>query len=449
LGHTFRSFSTKNDFPNIKITQLDNGLKVASLPSIGVSQTATVGLWLDAGTIYEKERNSGVAYFLKTLALKGTKKHTSQELENLIDNIGGQLSGYSSRERTVYYVRSLKEDATKSVSFLGEILQTNNYSQEKIESTRKQVLDDIKQVEKNEQDLLFDYLHSTAYSGTPLALPVVGLTDSVSTIKEEDILEFKNKYYKPDGTVLVGVGVDHDTLIKAAKDAGLASLPKSHHSKHTYDTRYSGSEVRFRDDDIHLAHVAIGFQGVGTNSPDYFSLQILQQLIGSWHQTSGGDSEISSRLAQIVTQEGRPALGFSAFTTSYKDTGLFGVYFVSDGKRLDDMIFMIEDSYVRLVVGVKDEQVLRARNQVKTNFLNNINNSFALSDDIGRQLLSSGTYISPQEFLKKLDMVDANTVRKVGKDHMYDTDPVVASLGKTGAMPDYNRIRGWTYWLRA
>jgi len=197
-----------------------------------------------------------------------------------------------------------------------------------------------------------------------------------------------------------------------------------------------------------MAYVAIGFKGAGWNTADYFPLQVLQQLLGSWHQTSGGDSEISSRLAQIVTEEGRPALGFSAFNSSYKNTGLFGVYFVSNGSRLDDMVYLIEDSYVRVGVGVKNEQVMRARNQVKTNFLQNLNSSLAVSDDIGSQLLSSGTYINPQEFLQQLEAVDASAVRKAVMEHMYDTDPVVASLGNIDTMPDYTRMRGWTYWLR-
>jgi len=445
-----RAFSTKTDFPNCKVTELENGLKVVSLPStMNLSQTATVGLWLDAGSVYENEKNNGVAYFLKTLALKGTKQRTSQEFENIVENIGGRLSGYSSRERTVFYARSLKEDAVKAVSLLGEILHTNHYSQEKIENTRKQLLEDIKESEKCEQESVFDYLHSTTFSTTPLALPVVGMTTTVPNIKEEDILEFKNKYYRPNGMVLVGVGIEHDTLIKGARDGGLASLSSQNNAQYTYPVRYSGSEVRFRDDDIPLAHVAIGFKGVGLNTAHYFPLQVLQQLIGSWNQTCGGDNELSSRLAQIVTQEGKPALGYSAFTTSYKNTGVFGVYFTSDGQRLDDMIYLIEDSYIRLAMGVKNEQVLRARNQAKTQFLQSINNSFALSDDIGRQFLSSGTYISPQEFLQKLEKVDDQAVRKFALDYMYDTDPVVASLGNVSSMPDYNRMRGWTYWLRA
>jgi len=368
LKITSRTFSTKNEFPKLKVTEFENGLKVASLPPISMSQTATIGVWLDAGSVYENEKNNGIAYFLKNLALKGTKQHNSQEIENIVDNMGGRFSGYNSRERTVFYVRSLKEDTGKAVSLLNEILQSNTYSQDKIEMTRKQVLDEINQIEKSEQELLFDYLHSVAYSGTPLASPVVGLTETVSKITGDDILDFKRKYYRPNGMVLVGVGVEHDTLVKAAKDGGFANLSSQNNAQLTYPVRYTGSEVRFRDDDIPMAYVAIGFKGAGLNTADYFPLQVLQQLLGSWHQTSGGDSEISSRLAQIVTEEGRPALGFSAFNSSYKNTGLFGVYFVSNGSRLDDMVYLIEDSYVRVGVGVKNEQVMRARNQVKTNF---------------------------------------------------------------------------------
>jgi len=448
LKITSRTFSTKNEFPKLKVTEFENGLKVASLPPISMSQTATIGVWLDAGSVYENEKNNGIAYFLKNLALKGTKQHNSQEIENIVDNMGGRFSGYNSRERTVFYVRSLKEDTGKAVSLLNEILQSNTYSQDKIEMTRKQVLDEINQIEKSEQELLFDYLHSVAYSGTPLASPVVGLTETVSKITGDDILDFKRKYYRPNGMVLVGVGVEHDTLVKAAKDGGFANLSSQNNAQLTYPVRYTGSEVRFRDDDIPMAYVAIGFKGAGLNTADYFPLQVLQQLLGSWHQTSGGDSEISSRLAQIVTEEGRPALGFSAFNSSYKNTGLFGVYFVSNGSRLDDMVYLIEDSYVRVGVGVKNEQVMRARNQVKTNFLQNLNSSLAVSDDIGSQLLSSGTYINPQEFLQQLEAVDASAVRKAVMEHMYDTDPVVASLGNIDTMPDYTRMRGWTYWLR-
>ncbi|GLD48064.1 26S protease regulatory subunit 7 [Lates japonicus] len=130
--------------PETKVTTLENGLRVAS-EDAGLT-TCTVGLWIDAGSRYENERNNGTAHFLEHMAFKGTRKRSQLDLELEIENMGAHLNAYTSREQTVYYAKAFSKDLPQE-----------------IEERRRGHPQRDAGVETNLQEVVFDYLHATAY----------------------------------------------------------------------------------------------------------------------------------------------------------------------------------------------------------------------------------------------------------------------------------------------
>ncbi|KAJ4426214.1 hypothetical protein ANN_27025 [Periplaneta americana] len=208
---------THINFPPTQCTTLENGLRVASEDS--GAATVTVGLWIDAGSRYENENNNGVAHFLEHMAFKGTAKRSQTDLELEIENMGAHLNAYTSREQTVFYAKCLKEDLTKAVEILADIIQNSKLGEQEIEREKGVILREMQEVESNLQEVVFDHLHSVAYQGTSLGRTILGPSKIIKRMKKQDLEKYISIHYVPSRIVLAAAGgVNHNELVEAADE---------------------------------------------------------------------------------------------------------------------------------------------------------------------------------------------------------------------------------------
>merc|ERR1719512_319770 len=282
------------------------------------------------------------------MAFKGTGKRTQTDLELEVENLGAHLNAYTSREQTVFYAKCLSEDLERAVEILSDILTNSTFGEQEIERERGVILREMQEVEMNLQEVVFDHLHAVAYQGTPLGRTILGPTQNIKSISRDDIVQYINTHYKGPRMVLAGAGrVNHEEL---------CDLATKHFGKITdkYDAevpldmamRYTGADVRARDDSMPLAHVAVAVEGCGWTNPDNIPLMVANTLIGSWDRSMGGGANNSSRLAHYCAEKGF-CHSFQSFNTCYKDTGLWGIYFVSDALNQENMVFNIQHEWMR------------------------------------------------------------------------------------------------------
>ncbi|XP_067006905.1 mitochondrial-processing peptidase subunit beta [Anabrus simplex] len=433
--------------PPTRLTQLDSGLRVATEDS--GAPTATVGLWIDAGSRYEDEKNNGVAHFLEHMAFKGTSKRTQTDLELEVENMGAHLNAYTSREQTVFYAKCLSNDVPKALEILADIIQNSRLGESEIERERGVILREMQEVETNLQEVVFDHLHATAYQGTPLGRTILGPTENIQSISRRDLQEYINTHYKSPRIVLAGAGgVKHDELVKLANQL-FGNLKGTYESEIPLLTpcRFTGSEIRVRDDSMPLAHIAIAVEGCGWSDADNIPLMVANTIIGAWDRSQGGGANNASRLA-AASAESNLAHSFQSFNTCYKDTGLWGIYFVCEPLKCEDMLFNIQSEWMRLCTSVTESEVARARNLLKTNMLLQLDGTTPICEDIGRQMLCYNRRIPLHELEARIESVTAQNVRDVAMKYIYDHCPAVAAVGPVENLPDYNRIRSSMYWLR-
>jgi len=431
--------------PETKITTLPNGLRVAT-ENTG-HPSATVGVWIDSGSRSETAANNGVAHFLEHMAFKGTTSRSQTDIELEIEQMGGMLNAYTSREMTVYYAMVMKQDIGKAVNILGDILQNSALPKHLMENERQVILREMEEVESIPEEVVFDHLHSVAYQGTALSRTILGPTENIMGLQTSDLKSYINNNYSADRIVICGAGgVDHDELVKLAEKT-FTAFPNTSANTELDVAKFTGSEVRAHDDDMQLGHVAVAFEGVGWSHPNFFSLQIASTMIGSWNRTLGGSKNMSSPLAQTVSKE-QLAHSYMSFTTCYSDTGLWGCYLSAERDRLDDALFEIQSEWMRITQNCGDNEVDRAKHQLKTSLLGNMDSTSQLCEEIGRQMLTIGRRMSPQEISARIDAVDASTIRQVLGETIYDKCPAVAAIGAIEALPDYNRIRSSNTWAR-
>ena len=227
--------------------------------------------------------------------------------------------------------------------------------------------------------------------------------------------------------VLVGTGgVEHNELVSLAKKH-FSSLPVSPtpiplggraHPKPVF----VGSEVRIRDDDSPTANIAIAVEGVSWNSPDYIPMMVMQGIFGNWDRSLGSSSLTSSRLSHIISTNNL-ANSFMSFSTSYSDTGLWGIYLVSENlMNLDDLIHFTLREWTRMSVGPTDAEVERAKSQLKAGLLLGLDGTTAVAEDVGRQLVTSGKRLTPQEIEAAVDAVTLDQIKRVAQKYLWDKD---------------------------
>ncbi|XP_050069783.1 mitochondrial-processing peptidase subunit beta-like [Anopheles maculipalpis] len=439
--------ATLLNIPPTQVTQLKSGLRVAS-EDTGL-QTTTVGVWINAGSRFENDNNNGVAHFLEHMAFKGTRNRSQVDLELEVENMGAHLNAYTSREQIVFYAKCPSQDVPKAIALLADIIQNPKLGEAEIERERDVILREMQEIESNLQEVVFDHLHATAYQGTPLGNTILGPTKNIRSIGKTDLEQYIKEHYTAPRIVLAAAGgVCHNDLVKLAEQ-NFSSLSSSVNSNAealaTY--RFTGSEVRVRDDSLPLAHVAIAVEGCGWTDPDNVPLLVASTFIGVWDRSQSGSVNSASKLAVASAVDGL-CHSFRSFNTCYKDTGLWGLYFVCDPLSCEDMLFNVQKEWMRLCTMITEGEVERAKNLLKTNMLMHLNGTTPICEDIGRQMLCYNRRIPLHELEQRIDSVTAQNVRDVGMKYIYDRCPAVAAVGPVENLPDYMRIRASMTWTR-
>lgn len=444
-----RGFASPVTLPSrTQSTTLSNGLTIATEHQPW-AQTSTVGVWIDAGSRAETDKTNGTAHFLEHLAFKGTNKRTQHQLELEIENMGAHLNAYTSRENTVYYAKSFNADVPKTVDILADILQNSKLEPAAIERERDVILREQEEVDKQLEEVVFDHLHATAFQGQPLGRTILGPKENIQSIQRENLVDYIKTNYTADRMVLVGAGgVTHEQLVKLAEQhfGNLPSQPTSSAASAVAAEQkrkpdFIGSEVRLRDDTIPTAHIAIAVEGVSWKDDDYFTALVTQAIVGNWDRALGNSPYLGSKLSTFISNHDL-ANSFMSFSTSYSDTGLWGIYLVSENlTALDDLVHFTLREWNRLSFSVTEAEVERAKAQLKASILLSLDGTTAVAEDIGRQIITTGRRLSPEDVERAINKITEKDVMDFATRKIWDQDIAISAVGSVEGLLDYQRIR--------
>jgi len=387
---------------------------------------------------------------LEHLTFKGTKKRSRVDLESQMENMGGHLNAYTSRESTVYYAKILKNDVPKALDLLSDMLIHSELSDESVEAERSVILRESKEIEKNLEETIFDHLHAAAYRGFSLGQTILGPKENILAIKRQDILNYIGTHYTANRIVIAASGaIDHNQIVKLAQEL-FGSVPST--SQGNVDKGIAGFTVSDRvihNQSWEHAHVALAFPVGGWNDPDTYALMVAQQLLGTWdRETSGGAGKHSaSRMIRNLAKD-NVAQSVSTFNTQYSDTSLFGVYMTCHAVGQYRALQEVFTAITELAHHVDEVHLETAKNQIKYQILASLDGSTQIAEDIGRQLLCYGRRIHPAEQIARIDAVDVNAVKLAARRFFYDRDHALAAIGNVCELPEIVQRRRWSYWVR-
>lgn len=425
--------------PETIVTTLPNGFRVATENTGG--STATIGVFIDAGSRYENEKNNGTAHFLEHMAFKGTPRRTRMGLELEVENIGAHLNAYTSRESTTYYAKCFTEKLDQSVDILSDILLNSSLANKDIEAERSVIIREMEEVAQNFQEVVFDILHTYVYEGNPLSYTILGPIELIKTINRNDLQSYINTHYRSGRMVLASAGgVNHDEVVKMAEKY-FGKLKHGDSSQEFVPAVYNATEVRGEIKDLPMLYGALVVEGVSWTHEDNLALMVANTLMGEYDRMRGFGVNAPTQMAiQLSYDEGIQS--FQSFNTCYKETGLVGTYFVAAPGSINNLIDNVLQQWVWLASSVDEAIVDRAKRSLLTNLLLMLDGSTPVCEDIGRQLLCYGRRIPIPELTARIESITVEQLREVCQRVFLEGQISTAVVGKVQFWPCREEIQG-------
>ena len=275
----------------IEITTLENGLIVATDPMPHL-ESAALGVWVGCGPRHELPQQAGLSHMLEHMAFKGTSTRSAKDIATEIEQVGGDLNAYTSREQTAFHARMLKENVDVALDLISDILINPTFDEGELEREREVILQEIGQTRDTPDDLIFDHLQEACYPGQSMGWPIFGSEKTVSGFSREDLKSYMGANYRAGGMMLIAAGaVEHAQMVDAAgslfRRLTLGNGPDADPAS------FVSSEIR-DDQDLEQAHLAFAFPGVASTDPDAVTAQVFTTALG------GG---MSSRLFQEAREK--------------------------------------------------------------------------------------------------------------------------------------------------
>lgn len=411
----------------VRQTTLENGLRVVS-HTMDAVETVSVGVFVDAGTRNEPVEINGVAHMLEHMAFKGTKRRSALEIVAEIEGVGGHLNAYTSREHTAYYAKVLKEDTPLAVDILADILQNSTFEPAELDRERSVVLQEIGQAHDTPDDVVFDHFQATAFPDQPMGRPVLGDAERVRGMSRDAIMGYMDQAYGAGSMVLSAAGmIEHDHLVALARHL-FCDLP-DRRPLGDGAAAYGGG-VHLEDRELEQVHLTVGFPGIGMQDPDIYASSVLATLFG------GG---MSSRLFQEIRERRGLVYSIHSYCSAYTDCGLFGIYAGTGEEEIEELMPVLTDEILRLAASLDEDEVRRARNQLKAGTLMSLESTSSRAEQLGEQMLVFGRPIPVGEIVSRIDAVDVDTVRRVAN-RIFTGRPSLAAVGPLARMMPYDRF---------
>ena len=387
----------------LKITELDNGLRVVTQNMPGL-ETVAMGIWNSIGGRDEVESNNGVAHLLEHMAFKGTKTKNALQIAETIEDVGGYINAYTSKEVTAYHVRLLADDLHHGVDILTDILQNSTFAEDELNRERGVIIQEIGMYLDTPDDMIFDYWQEKAYPNQSMGRSILGKTDIIKNISREEVKGFMADNYNPKKMIISAAGkINHDQFVEMIKNS-CTNLPVGKSNKREKANFLSG-EYR-EEKKLEQIHLLLGFEGIDLYHDDYFSLDIFASLLG------GG---MSSRLFQEIREKRGLVYGISSFSASYTDTGMFGIYCGTGENQIQELIPVLFNELNTSPSSISEKEIDRGKASLKASLMMGRESSNSRCRSAANQLLNHNRIIDPSEILEKINAVSKESVERIAR----------------------------------
>ena len=339
-----------------KTITLSNGLTI--LLDHFNSNTLSIGLWLNVGSVNENNKQLGIAHMLEHMAFKGTKNRNAFDISKEIEDVGGDINAYTSKENTAYYVKLLPSNYELGIEILSDIFLNSTFPKEEIERERGVIISEIGQSNDMPDDKVFDKFYSLAYQNQSIGKPILGTKVSVGGFNKDDLKEFCNQNYNPSN-LIIGISgkFDESKIINQIKKnfEFLKSGNKSTKPKYKWNSGFHSEKK-----DLQQAHIVFGVEGLSNLDKQRLDLSALSIILG------GG---MSSKLFQEIREKKGLCYSIFSFQSQFLSSGIFGFYSACNPNYLEDLLDTSLNEIKNLSKNITINDLDRAKAQLSSGFI--------------------------------------------------------------------------------
>lgn len=387
---------------------LSNGIRVV-MEDIPYVNSVSIGIWVKNGSINEDKPENGVSHFIEHLLFKGTVNRTSKEIAETIDNIGGQINAFTSKEYTCYYVKVLDDHINIAVEILSDMFNNSLFKEEDIIKEKSVIFEEIKMYQDSPEDLVYELLSEIMFENTTLAQPILGTEESLKNITREVIVNYFKTHYIPSNIVISLAGnIDSKETVKLLEFyfGNFNKQIKNTEQVNTQNNIYSFErKINGITKETEQLNMCIGMEGIAIGDDTIYPLYVMNNVFGG---------SMSSRLFQNIREDQGIAYSVYSHPSSYKETGSFTIYAGLGPQQIYNFVNSVKEDIEDIKQNlISVDELNKSKEQLKGNYILGLESTSSRMSELGRNELLLNEIHSPKETLRKIDKVDLQQIKYI------------------------------------
>lgn len=390
----------------LKTFVLKNGIRIVHQEVN--SPVSHFGVLINTGSRDEAENEQGIAHFIEHVIFKGTKNRKAFHILNRIEDVGGELNAYTTKEETAVYATFLSEYYQRSVELISDILFNSVFPAKELEREKEVVFEEINSYKDSPSELIFDEFEEILFDGHPIARNILGIPEQIKTFNKDSILKFMEGNYHTDQMVLSSIGnISMSKIIRLAEKY-FGEVSQNIRTKKRLDEYNYRPETRVIQKDTFQAHCV-----VGNIAPNIYSQQRMPMVL--LNNILGGQS-MNSRLNMALRERNGMAYNVESSYTGYSDTGEFSIYFGTDKENLDQAQALVYKELRKIqesAMGII--QLSRAKKQLIGQLAISTENREDLMLSIGKSMLFFNQVDPMEAVFRKIESIEAKEIMEIAR----------------------------------
>ena len=404
-----------------KCQTLKNGLTIIG-EEIPYLKSISLGVWVKAGSIMETKENSGVSHFIEHMLFKGTTNRTSKELAREIDNLGGVINAFTSKECTCFYVKLLDEHIGIGIDVLSDMILNSKFDEKDIAKEKSVILEELKMYEDSPDDLVYDLLLENIYKDHSLGMNILGDRYTLKNFKRENILDYYNKYYVPNNSIISICGnFKFEDIVKQIEEK-FATWESKPADTQVTKPKFNPCIVK-KNKDIEQVNLAINLDAIPMiNDREVYALSVVNNVFGG---------SISSRLFQKIREEKGLAYSIYSSQTLYQNCGELGIFASTSTENIEEVYKLIlEEIELIRKEYISPQEIHESKEQLKGSYMLDLESTSSRMMSNGKSILMRNKLDDEQDIIDYINQVEYDDVVEIIK-KVFNTENLgVCIVGK-------------------
>ncbi len=403
---------------NLRRTVLPNGLIVLT-ERMDHLRSVAMGVWVKSGSRCESAEINGISHFVEHMLFKGTRSRSALHIAREMDSIGGNLDAFTGKETICFNVKSLADHVPIALDVLADLVLNPVFASTEIERERGVILEEIKIDEDNPDVLVHELFTQNFWKDHPLGKPILGTTKTVGRLDQQKLVDYHTGRFRGGNMVFSAAGnLEHDQFVQAVTEKFNALPPGE--AMHEFQTPQASARILLQNKKaLEQVQLCMGVPAPPITDDNRYATLILNTVLGSG---------MSSRLFQTIREERGMAYAIYSDLSPYSDTGSLCVYAgTSVGKALEVIDLVLAEFRNLKEVLLSDEELTRAKDQLKGNILMGLESSNSRMANLARQEMYFHQFFTAEEVIARIEAVDAAQIQAMAQ-RLFVPDRIAVTL---------------------